>query len=158
MVCISDPNFSVEIKASGQAGLKVYGNRSYGQRSQSAARTKKEKSGYYITVNFFNQTLTLIRFGWIDAEDWDPQEAPTGQMAGLKQAVYEGKLIPLPGAYRQHAPVLLLDGVGATTAALFAEHGIATVGDLLRHEGELPARLARVKQLNASFLNACVES
>ena len=47
---------------------------------------KKEKSGFYITVNFFNQTLTLMRFGWIDADDWDPQEAPTGQMAGLKQA------------------------------------------------------------------------
>ena len=37
--------------------------------------SKKEKSGFYITVNFFNQILTLIRFGWIDADDWDPQES-----------------------------------------------------------------------------------
>lgn len=155
VVYIPNPAFSVEIKASGQAGFKVYGNRSYGQKSEGAGPAKKEKSGFYITVNFFNQTLTLIRFGWIDADDWDPQEAATGQMAGLKQAVYEGKLIPLPGTYRQHAPIFLLDGVGDSTAALFAEQGISTVGDLLRHEGQLPGRLARIKHANESFLNAC---
>jgi predicted RecB family nuclease len=79
-------------------------------------------------------------------------------MAGLKQAVYDGKLIALRGAYRQHAPVLLLDGVGEAIASLFAQQGISTVGDLLRHEGQLPTRLTRIKQNNAPFLEGCVEA
>jgi hypothetical protein len=53
LVYVPDPSFSVEIKASGQAGFEVYGNRSYGQRSENELLVKKEKSGYYITVNFF---------------------------------------------------------------------------------------------------------
>ena len=73
LVYIPDPNLSIEIKTSGQAGFKVYGNRSYGQKAESELLAKKEKSGFYITVNFFGQILTLIRFGWIDAEDWYPE-------------------------------------------------------------------------------------
>lgn len=157
LVYIPDPAFSVEIKTSGQAGFKVYGNRSYGQKSGTDVAPKKEKSGYYITVNFYNQTLSLIRFGWIDAADWDPQEAPTGQMAGLKQPVYDHKLLSLPGTYRQHAPVLLLDGVGPPTADQFAQLGITTIGDLIRYEEELPSRLSRIKQRNQKFLDECTE-
>ncbi len=156
VVYLPDPGFSIEIKASGQAGFKIYGNRSYGQKSENALLAKKEKSGYYITVNFFDQTLTLVRFGWIDATDWDPQEAPTGQMAGLKSAVYGGKLVALPGAYRQHTPVRLLDGVGDSTALQFAETGINTIGDLIRYQGKLPPRLDKIKDRNASFLMECV--
>jgi hypothetical protein len=157
LVYLPDPALSVEIKTSGQAGFKVYGNRSYGQKSGIDLLVKKEKSGFYITVNFFHQTLTLIRFGWIDADDWDPQEAPTGQMAGLKQAVYDYKLIPVPGSYRQKAPVLLLDGVGPATAAQLAGFGIHTIGDLLHFKGELPARLARMIQKNQNFLDKCTD-
>ncbi len=51
-VYLPDPSLSVEIKASGQAGYKVYGNRSYGQKSENALLVKKEKSGFYLTVNF----------------------------------------------------------------------------------------------------------
>jgi hypothetical protein len=119
---------------------------------------KKEKSGFYITVNFFNQALTLIRFGWIDAEDWDPQEAPTGQMAGLRSAVYSYKLIPIPGSYRQQAPVRLLDGVGPVMDDEFAALGVRTIGDLLGYPEELPGRLARIIQKNESFLDACVDN
>lgn len=157
LVYIPDPAFSVETKTSGQAGFKVYGNRSYGQKSATDVAPKKEKSGYYITVNFHSQILSLIRFGWIDAADWDPQEAPTGQMAGLKQTVYDKKLIPLPGTYRQLAPVLLLDGVGPPTADQFAQLGITTIGDLMRYEEELPSRLSRIKQKNQNFLDECTE-
>ena len=157
IVYIPDPKFSIEIKSSGQRGLKVYGNRSYGQKSGSGLLPKKEKSGFYITVNFFKRTLTLIRFGWIDAADWEPQEAPTGQMAGLKQSVYDNKLISISGPYRQHAPVLLLHGVGPSIEDQFAQLGINTIGDLLRFEGELPRRLAQIRRKNQSFLEACME-
>jgi hypothetical protein len=155
LVYIPDPKFSVEIKTSGQRGFKVYGNRSYGQKPGTDLPSKKEKSGFYLTVNFFNQTLTLIRFGWIDAADWDPQEAPTGQMAGLKPAVYDTKLIPIPGPYRQHAPVLLLDGVGGVRAEQFAQLGITTIGDLLHFEEALPGVLSKIKQNNQKFLDEC---
>jgi hypothetical protein len=158
LVYLRDPAMSVEIKTSGQPGFKVYGNRSYGQKGAADLSAKKEKSGFYITVNFFGRVLTLIRFGWIDADDWDPQEAPTGQMAGLKESVYAYKLIPLPGSYRQQAPVLLLAGVGPATEAQFAEAGIHTVGDLLRHQGQLPSRLARIVQKNRAFLDGCVDA
>src|SRR5262245_50823236 len=157
LVCIPNPALSVEIKTSGQAGFKVYGNRSYGQQPVSELLVKKEKSGFYATVNFFNRTLTLIRFGWIDADDWDPQEAPTGQMAGLKRTVYDYKLTPIPGSYRQKAPVLLLDGVGPARQAQLDELGIRTVGDLLRFRGERPAWLTRNFQKNQSFLDGCVD-
>ena len=99
----------------------------------------------------------MIRFGWIDAEDWDPQEAPTGQMAGLKQVVYDSKLISIPGSYRQQSPILLLDGVGPATAALFAELGIRTVGDFLRYQEPLPKGLSRIVQKNQSFLEASTD-
>ncbi len=157
LVYIPDPAFSVEIKTSGQAGFKVFGNRSYGQKSGTDLIPKKEKSGFYITVNFYHRTLTLIRFGWIDASDWDPQEAPTGQMAGLKPAVYENKLVPIPGAYRQHAPVILLDSVGPSTSEQLRKLGISTIGDLLRFDQELPDIVTRIRRKNQKFLDGCVE-
>src|SRR5438128_78782 len=55
LVYIPEPELSVEIKTSGQAGFKVYGNRSHGQKSENELLVKKEKSGFYITVNFFGQ-------------------------------------------------------------------------------------------------------
>lgn len=155
LVCVSDSSKSVEIKCSGQAGFKIFGNRSYGQRPTRNDAPKKEKSGYYLTVNFFQQTLTLIRFGWIDAEDWDPQLAPTGQMAGLRKAVYDGKLIPLEGSYRRHAPVFLLDGAGPVAASQLAALGIATIGELADYRGELPRKLDSLRERNAELIHRC---
>jgi hypothetical protein len=157
LVFLPDPTLSVEIKASGQAGFKVYGNRSYGQTPERESLVKKEKSGYYVTVNFYEQNLTLLRFGWIDAEDWEPQKAATGQMAGLKPAVYKYKLISISGAYRQSAPVILLDGVGRKTADAFARLGIQTIGELLAYSDQLPPRLERIKVFNKEFLAGCYE-
>jgi hypothetical protein len=157
LVCVADPSLSVEIKASGQAGFRVYGNRSYGQKSENELLVKKEKSGYFITVNFYQRTLNLLRFGWIDADDWVPQRASTGQMAGLRQAVYDYKLIPIVGVYRQHAPVFLLDGVGPRSADELGKLGIQTISDLLTFPHDLPGRLARIKTLNADFLAGCCD-
>jgi ScaI restriction endonuclease len=44
LVYLRDPALSIEIKTSGQAGFKIYGNRSYGQKSGSDLLVKKEKS------------------------------------------------------------------------------------------------------------------
>jgi len=145
LVYLPDANLSVEMKTSGQLGLKVYGNRSYGQELQSEQLAKKEKSGYYLTVNFFEKTLTLLRFGWIDADDWKPQEALSGQMAGLADAVYLHKLVVVPGAYRLRAPARLLKGIGEKTASQLSALGIATVGDLLAYAGKLPGKVARIR-------------
>ncbi len=157
LVYIPDPSFSIEIKTSGQAGFKVYGNRSHGQKSENEFLLKKEKSGFYITVNFFGQILTLIRFGWIDAEDWDPQIAPTGQMAGLRETVYQYKLVPIPGSYRRLTPVSLLIGVGPAMSERLAQLGIRTIGDLLLFERDLPGPLSRIRDKNRQLLELCTD-
>lgn len=157
LVYLPNPELSVEIKTSGQSGYKVYGNRSYGQKFIDDLGTRKEKSGYYVTVNFCDRALTLLRFGWIDADDWQPQKAPTGQMAGLRSGVYDHKLVPIPGRYRQLAPVFLLDGVGPTTASQFSDLGIKTIADLLAFPDELPGRLSRIRERNHRFLSGCYD-
>jgi len=130
--CLADETMSVEMKASGQLGYKVFGNRSYGQALANEDAGKKDKSGYYITVNFFGQKLTLLRFGWIDATDWQAQKSATGQMAGLPPEVYAHKLIAIRGAYMLEGPVQLLDGVGAKAAKDLSDLGVETIGDLLK--------------------------
>lgn len=152
---LPDPSLSVEVKTSGQLGDRIYGNRSYGQKSGNEALVKKEKSGYYLTVNFHGKALTLLRFGWIDAEDWKPQVAPTGQMAGLSDAVYASKLIVIAGAYRRNAPVGLLKGVGPAKAKELNALGIRTIGDLIAKKSELPNNMARLLEMNAELLRAC---
>lgn len=151
LVHLSDSLLSVEIKSSGQLGDRVYGNRSYGQAVQNLDQVKKEKSGYYITVNFYERTLTLIRFGWIDAADWKPQASPTGQMAGLPDAVYLYKLFPIPGEYQLDAPVELLDGVGGKTAAKLNAIGIRTIRQILDYSGSFAER--RLQKLRVAALN-----
>ena len=135
-VYLVDDAFSVEMKASGQLGTKVFGNRSYGQQGQEGNLvTKVEKSGYYITVNFYRQTLILLRFGWIDFEDWRPQGSETGQSATLPDYVYEHKLVQIPGAYRLAAPVSILRGVGPRKTEVLAREGVEKIGQLLEYRG-----------------------
>lgn len=105
IVYILNNNFSIEIKTS-SSSRNTYGNRSYAQQSALGAKPKKDKSGYYLVVNFqkFNpkmasvQTLNikLVRFGWIDREDWQGQTAATGQQAKLSPDVERYKLLQLP--------------------------------------------------------------
>lgn len=156
LVYLRRAKYSIEIKSSGQAGFKIYGNRSTGHRSENVGLVKKpEKSGYYLTVNFIDQTITLLRFGWLDVSDWKPQGPQSGQMSGLSKAVYEGKLLRISGEYRRQTPILLLDGVGDSKAQSFAALGIHRIDDLLRYTVELPPDLARIKQRNQDFLNEC---
>lgn len=137
LVCLTNPFFSTEMKSSGQLGAKIYGNRSYAQRTKRDSPTSKvEKSGYYITVNFYQTTLTLLRFGWIDYEDWQPQRAATGQAATLRDEVYEYKLVEIRGDYRLNGHIGLLNGVGGKRIEIFASEGIKTIRDLLAYEGD----------------------
>jgi hypothetical protein len=103
LVYIPDVKYSIEIKTS-SAKAHIFGNRSYAQESDG--KTKKNKSGYYLTVNFgkFENTkdknpkrpaINLIRFGWLDHTDWVGQEAATGQQAHLKPAADKNKLLVL---------------------------------------------------------------
>lgn len=102
LVYIPNEDFSVEIKTSSNKD-KIFGNRSYAQKSTAA---KKSKSGYYLAVNFekFQKNATSdtpkpkilkIRFGWIDEDDWRGQAAQTGQAASLSPEVYEYKFVEL---------------------------------------------------------------
>lgn len=98
IICTKDPRFCFEVKTS-SSKKGVYGNRSTGHRAES--RTKY-RSGYYLVVNYKNPSeesverfLRLIRFGWIDDEDWVGQSSPAGQQASISQDVAHLKLLTL---------------------------------------------------------------
>lgn len=100
VVYIPDSKYSMEIKTSSSPD-KIFGNRSY---AQEAGISKKDKSGYYLAINFekfpkkpdFNAPHTqikLIRFGWLDHKDWIGQTSATGQQARLGKITEASKLI-----------------------------------------------------------------
>jgi hypothetical protein len=98
-VYIPDDSFSIEIKTSSNP-KHIFGNRSY---AQVGAYANKEKSGYYLAINFqkFLQSqaapqLQLVRFGWLDHSDWIGQAAVTGQQARLNPISERAKLLTLP--------------------------------------------------------------
>ena len=100
ITCDYDDHFSIEIKTSSQKD--IYGNRSYAQKSQRRPRATKDKSGYYLAINFPPvhkseewEPISQIRFGWLDAEDWQGQASQTGQQASLSRDVLQNKLITL---------------------------------------------------------------
>ena len=127
--------YDFEIKTSGQATGKIYGNRSYAQPDEEGnleSPSRKKRSGYYLCINFWSTTIYSIRVGWIDPEDWEPQRSPTGQMAGLKDYVYDYKLVPIPGEFYLQAPLFVLSGVGAKTVEGLNSLGVKEVGDLVR--------------------------
>ncbi len=98
--CINDPQFSLEIKASSHPN-QIFANRSYAQPESGTG--KKDKNGYYLTINFEkfdnvrkrNPQILLIRFGYLNHTDWIAQKAATGQQARLSQEAYSYKLIQI---------------------------------------------------------------
>lgn len=98
LVHIPDDTYSVEIKTSSHKS-QIFGNRSYAQKGTAKS---KEKTGYYLAVNFekfavggARPRIRRIRFGWLDHADWAGQKAATGQQARLSPAVEKGKLLVL---------------------------------------------------------------
>ena len=88
--------FSIEIKTSSHP-KQIFGNRSFAQVSETK---KKDKAGYYLAINFqsfqsANPAIARIRFGWLDASDWQGQRSQTGQQARLKPATEKAKLVTL---------------------------------------------------------------
>lgn len=149
LVYIPNSFFSTEIKTSGQLKFEIFGNASSSKKAENEALVlKAEKSGYYITVNFYGQTLNLIRFGWIDVDDWKPQTASTGQAATLKSYVYTSKLSEIPGEYRLQSSVALLKGVGKKASEIFASEGVNSIEQLFKYEGQNKQLLKFREQLN----------
>lgn len=72
-------------------------------------------------------------------------------MAGLTDAVYAHKLIPIPGEYQLDAPVEFLEGVGEKTAAKFRVSGISTIRQLLDYSGTFAE--ARLQTLRVAAMN-----
>ena len=98
IVYIPDDSFSIEVKTSSNPN-RIFGNRSY---AQGTTKGKKAKTGYYLAVNFekFSATIKqpqvcLIRFGWLDSNDWIGQKAATGQQSRLPTEVENFKLLML---------------------------------------------------------------
>ncbi|ART82223.1 hypothetical protein CBP31_05930 [Oceanisphaera profunda] len=153
LVNIKKPDYSTEMKASGQLGYALFGNRSYNQTSESSRESGKNKSGFYITLNFHGQTMTLLRIGWIDQADWIPQGSQTGQAAVLKPEVYDHKLIIIKGDYIKESPIQLLPGIGPKTAQHFHSHGVRNFHELKFYKGSdriiLNTKLAQQNYLTA---------
>jgi hypothetical protein len=98
IVYIPDDSFSIEVKTSSNPN-HIYGNRSY---AQATTKRKKAKSGYYLAVNFekfssskHDPKIRLIRFGWLDSDDWIGQKAATGRQSRLPPEVENNKLLEL---------------------------------------------------------------
>ena len=98
LVCLTNDRYSIEVKTSSSA-TGIFGNRSYAQQGSSQ---KKSKSGYFLAINFEKfrpnggrPEIRLIRFGWLDQEDWIGQTAQTGQQARLRSEVIQRKLMSL---------------------------------------------------------------
>lgn len=151
LVNLNDSFFSTEMKASGQRGYSLFGNRSYNQESANADITGKDKSGYYITLNFYQQSMTLLRIGWIDQDDWIPQGSQTGQAATLHPDVYNHKLIVIEGSYILNTPIELLKGVGPSSLNLLHAVGVHTFKDLKHYSGSDPKTL-KLQRANREYL------
>jgi hypothetical protein len=98
VVCEYDDSFSFEIKTSSQKS--IYGNRSYARSD-----TGKDKSGYYLAINFEkisanDPKMLLIQMGWLDHSDWAGQKSETGQQASISKEARANKLIILYKAER----------------------------------------------------------
>ncbi|MBM4796789.1 ScaI family restriction endonuclease [Vibrio parahaemolyticus] len=151
LVNITSPQFSTEMKSSGQLGYALFGNRSYNQQSETSGPSGKDKSGFYITLNFYGQTMTLLRLGWIDQDDWVPQGAQTGQAAVLRPEVYQHKLIEIRGSYIGQSPIQLLKGIGPKAVEHFHANGIYTFMDLNRYNGFDP-KIQKARRDNSTLL------
>jgi len=91
--CEFNDFYSMELKTSSQKS--IYGNRSYAK-----SETGKDKSGYYLAINFEKiqierPKILLIQMGWLDHTDWRGQKSETGQQASLTKEARNSKFVVL---------------------------------------------------------------
>lgn len=111
VVNINNDELSIEIKSGGQKICKIFGNASYNNKERNKELIKKSIEGYYVTLNYWNDTLYLIRFGWLDEEDWKPQEKKSGQQSKIRPTAYQLKLDILYGDYLLNTPCNVINGI-----------------------------------------------
>ncbi len=141
-VNLVDEHFSTELKLSGQRGYSIYGNRSYCMASTSSRG--KSRDGYYITVNYIRDCLTMVRLGWLTLDDWNPQKSNTGQSAKVDASALSNKMLPLVGNYVLRTPIECAYGVGDASIELLASNGICNFDNALRYTGH-DARILKVQ-------------
>lgn len=103
VVCVANDRYSFEIKTSTRpSGLD--GNKCYAPAAGARARTptsRKSMCGYYLVVNYEDPRKTadprvrLIRFGWLDREDWVAQGSALGQRSRVPRCDAERQLVTL---------------------------------------------------------------
>jgi len=152
IVYIENDLFSTEMKSSGQMKYKIFGNRSYNKESQNTDNSLKNKSSYYITINFSGKILTLIRLGWIDKDDWISQASENGQAATLNQNTYKYKLIEINGEYQLKSPIQLLYGIGDKTFEKLKSESILTFEDIINYSGNITL-INNIKKKNEDILS-----
>jgi hypothetical protein len=87
LVYIPHSAFSIEVKTSTHP-REVFGNRSYTHGNGS-----KSRQGYFLTINYNEKGIRLIRFGWLLASEWKSQKSSSGQQARLLSSTYETSFI-----------------------------------------------------------------
>lgn len=111
IVCKHDNSLSIEMKTSTSRD-SIYGNRSYAQPSTDAS--KKDKSGYYIAINYTAPKngdpgkIRRIAVGWLSHSDWRGQKSETGQQASLTDDAKKYSMVPI---YVEHLPGKKLTGL-----------------------------------------------
>ena len=105
-------------------------------------------------MNFYKKFLNLVRFGWIDYEDWISQKSPTGQMAGLSQDVYKYKLIPICKE-KLNPYIGTYKGLGKKVIIELEKYKIYTINDFINFESsKLPEKLKILKnKIIANYQN-----
>ena len=98
IVCLIDPSNSFEIKASTSVD-DIRGNNSY-----AWGELEKDKSSYYLSVNFNpdSYVIDMIRFGWLDIEDWTKTLSGQGQGSTVKVKPRRTKMQKL---YERHISI-----------------------------------------------------
>ena len=94
IVCEYNDSFSMELKTS-SSDKNIFGNRSYAK-----SETGKDKSGYYLAVNYEKieknkPQIKLVQMGWLAHSDWRGQKSETGQQASLTLEARRYKFVVL---------------------------------------------------------------
>ena len=124
-----DGELDVQIRASNADGGKFVGDKSF---VAVKGESNPKGSGYSICASYSGETIYQVRVGWTDADDWKSQKTPQGQMAVLKDHVYEYKLMPVVDSYYLEAPLGTLNGLGEKSVTALCGADLNDLEDLIQ--------------------------